>query len=190
MSMVLNVNVGRIWTHEGREFLFSDLWNNPGLHEIRWKEDFITTQRTFEYIVHLVQPFIAKRDTQFRKAIPVEKSAVAKSAAVEIANEGITEMASDFIVFLKTDRETAEAIIRFAEFSNCRIPQVFDVTDGVQIEVIGLSNDGKVDYFNTKQHYSINTQATIGANLVFLDLVIGFLGSVLDSCVSRCSILY
>ena len=40
-------------------------------------------------------------------------------------------MASDFIVLLKNDRETLEAILRFAEFSNCKIPQVFDAIDGV-----------------------------------------------------------
>ena len=40
-------------------------------------------------------------------------------------------MASDFIVLLKTDRETIEAILIFAEFSNCKIPQVFDAIDGV-----------------------------------------------------------
>ena len=141
----LNVNGGRIWAHEKREFWFTDVCNNPGLHEIRWKEDFRMIRPAFEYFVHLVRPFIAKRDTRFRKAIPAEKRmaialwslatgnsyrfigknfAVAKSTAVEITNEfckSITEMASDFVVFPKTERETAEAIIRFTEFSNCKI---------------------------------------------------------------------
>ena len=185
----LNVNGGRIWVHERREFWFTDLWNNPGLHEIRWKEDFRMTRPTFEYIVLLVRPFITKRDTRFRKTIPVEKRAaialwrlatgnsygsiaknfaVAKSTAVEITKgfcKCITEMASDFIVFPKTEGETAEAIIRFAEFSNCKIPQVVGAIDGVQIEVIGPRNDSKVDYLNRKQQHSTNTMATIGANL-------------------------
>ena len=110
-----------------------------------------------------------KRDTGFR----IEKSTVPKSTAVEIVDEFfkcITQMASDFIVLLKTDRETIEAILIFAEFSNCKIPQVFDAIDGVQIEVIGLSIDNKVDYFNRKQRYSMNTQATIGINLIFFGL--------------------
>ena len=79
-------------------------------------------------------------------------------------------MASGFIVFLKTERETAEVITRFVEFSNCKIPQVIGVIDGVQIEVIGPSNDIKVDCFNRKQYYLTNTQATIEASLVFLTL--------------------
>lgn len=64
----------RIRTREKREFWFTDLWNNLGLHEIRWKENFKTTRPAFEYIVHLVRPFIAKKDTRSRKAISVEES--------------------------------------------------------------------------------------------------------------------
>ena len=50
----LNVNGGRIWAHERRELWFTDLWNKPDLHEIRWKEDFRMIRPTFEYFVHLV----------------------------------------------------------------------------------------------------------------------------------------
>ena len=70
----LNVNGARILAHKRREFWFIYPWNNPGLHEIRWKEDFRTNRLTFENIVHLVQPFIAKTGTQFRKKIPLEKN--------------------------------------------------------------------------------------------------------------------
>ena len=31
-------------------------------------------------------------------------------------------MASDVMAFPKTERETAEAVIRFAEFGKCKIP--------------------------------------------------------------------
>ena len=70
------------------------------------------------------------------------------------------------------------------------MPQVVGAINGVQIEVIDPSNNSKVDYFNRKQYYSISTQATIGANLVFLDLATGFPGSVSDSRVLRHSTLY
>ena len=69
----LDVNRVRIWVHKRREFWFIDLWNNPSLYEIRWKEDFRMTRPTFECILHLVRPFISKRDTQFRKTFPVVK---------------------------------------------------------------------------------------------------------------------
>ena len=90
----LNVNDSRIWAHKRREFWFTDIWNNLGLHEIRWKDDFRMTRPMFEYIVHLVRPFIIKRDsvaiTLLRLATgnchcSIAKSfAVAKSMAVEI----------------------------------------------------------------------------------------------------------
>ena len=99
-------------------------------------------------------------------------------------------MTSDFIVFLKTEREPEDAIIRFDEFSNYKIPQVVGVIGGVQIKVIVPSNDGNVDYFNRKQNYSINTQATITANLVFLNLTTGFQGSVHNSRVLQHSTQY
>ena len=70
------------------------------------------------------------------------------------------------------------------------MPQVVGAVDGVQIEVIGPSNDSKVGYFNRKQHYSINTQATIGSNLVFLDFATGVPGSFPDSRILRHSTLY
>ena len=90
----LNVNDRRIWAHKRREFWFTDIWNNLGLHEIRRKDDFRITRPMFEYIVHLVRPFIIKRDsvaiTLLRLATgnchcSIAKSfAVAKSMAVEI----------------------------------------------------------------------------------------------------------
>ena len=40
--------------------------------------------------------------------------------------------------------------------------------DGVHIEIQAPNTDSKADNFNRKQHYSINTQATIGANLIFV----------------------
>ena len=49
----LNVNGGRIWAHERRTFWCTNISNNSGRHEIRWKEDFRMTQPNFEYIVHL-----------------------------------------------------------------------------------------------------------------------------------------
>ena len=45
-------------------------------------------------------------------------------------------------------------------FSNFKKPQVLGAIDGIHIEVIGLSNDNKEEYFNRKQHYWINSQAT------------------------------
>ena len=41
--------------------------------EQHWRSDFRMSQDTFRDIVRVVQPALEKRDTQFRRAIPVEK---------------------------------------------------------------------------------------------------------------------
>ena len=87
---------------------------------------------------------------------------------------------------ITSGRLLLKAIIRFVEFSNYNIPQVVGATGGA----VGPTINVNVDYFNRKQHYSINSQATIGANLVFLDLAAGVPGGVHDSRVLRHSILY
>ena len=115
------------------------------------------TRPTFKYIAYLVQYLIVKRDTRFRKAIPEEKRVAIALWKLATRNsyrssgkkccgkingclnyrrilQLYTEMPPDFIVFLKTERETPEAIIRFAEFSYCKIPQVVGVIDGVEIQ--------------------------------------------------------
>ena len=51
-------------------------------------------------------------------------------------------------------------------------------------------NEQKYDYYCRKQRYSINTQAVVGANLLFLDVATGFPGSMHDSGVLRHSSLF
>ena len=62
----LNVNGGRIWAHERRTFWYTNISNNPGRHEIRWKEDFRMTRPNFEYIVH--QNFVRKERYTIQKS--------------------------------------------------------------------------------------------------------------------------
>ena len=50
---------------------------------------------------------------------------------------------------------------------------------------MGPNCESKADYFCRKQHYSINTQAIAGANLIFYDVATGFPGSVHDSRILR-----
>ena len=43
--------------------------------EQHWKSDFRMSQDTFRDIVRVVQPALEKRDTQFQRAIPIQKQA-------------------------------------------------------------------------------------------------------------------
>ena len=63
----------------------------------------------------------------------------------------------------------------------CQIPQALGALDGTHIPIIAPSVEGKADYYSRKQCYAISTQATVGANLVFLDVATGFSGSCHNS---------
>ena len=39
-------------------------------------------------------------------------------------------------------------------------------------------NESSVNYFSRKQKYTVNTQAVVGSNVIFLDLATGFSGSI------------
>ena len=64
---------------------------------------------------------------------------------------------------------------------NSKIPQSIGAIDGTHIYIKTLQCDSKYDYFCRKQRYSINTQAVVGGDLLFLELATGFPGSLHDS---------
>ena len=112
---------------------------------------------------------------------------------IKLVNELISElfrMSPEFIKFPKTTLETGAKIRSFCDFTGCKIPQVLGAIDGTHIEVLAPSSDSKVDYFNRKQKFTVNTQTVIGANLESLDVATGYPGSVHDARVIRSSALF
>ena len=99
-------------------------------------------------------------------------------------------MSPEFIKFPKTTLETGAKIRSFCDFTGCKIPQILGAIDGTHIEILAPSSDSKVDYFNRKQKFTVNTQVVIGANLEFLDVATGYPGSVHDARVLRSSALF
>ena len=99
-------------------------------------------------------------------------------------------MSPKFIKFSKTTLETGAVIRSFYDFIGCKIPQVPGETDGTHIEILTPYSDSKVDYFSRKQRFTVNTQAVIEANLEFLDVAIGYPGSVHDARVLQSSAFF
>ena len=178
-----------------------------------WQKEFRMSPSTFESIIDLVEQNMAKADTLFRKAAPTERVGVGlwrlstgnsfrtiskvfgigKSTVIKLVNELISEvvrMAPEFIKFPKTTSEIGAKIRSFCDFTGCKISQVLGAIDGTHIEILAPSSDSKVDYFNRKQKFTVNTQAVIGANLEFLDVATGYPGSVHDARVLRSSALF
>jgi len=66
------------------------------------------------------------------------------------------------------------------------MPQIVGTIDGCHIEINAPSRN-HVDYFNQKQHYSVNLQAIVDSNLNFLHASVGYRGSIHDARVLRLS---
>ena len=64
-----------IWSLYRQEFWFTDMINNTyDLQNIKNRpRDFRMGVKAFEKLVQLVRPRLERRDTQFRRAIPIEK---------------------------------------------------------------------------------------------------------------------
>ena len=150
-----------------------------------------------------------KQNTTFRNSIKIEKRVavalwrlstgnsyrtvskvfgIAKSTVVKIVNNFCAEICNispQFIKFPKNAVETASQIQRFKVMTECVIPQVVGAIDGSHIEIISPDCVSKVDYYSRKQKYTINTQAVVGGDLMFLDVATGFPGSMHDARVLR-----
>ena len=69
------------------------------------------------------------------------------------------------------------------------IPQIVAAIDCCHIE-INVPPDYHEDYFNRKQHYSINWQAIVNCDLKFIYFSFGYPGSMHDARVLRLSGLF
>ena len=83
---------------------------------------------------------------------------------------------SEYISFPITVRENAEAILKFKVDVNCKIPQSVGAIDGTRIPILTPATESKNNYYSRKKRHTINNQAVVGANLMFLDDVTGFPG--------------
>ena len=77
--------------------------------------------------------------------------------------------------------EQPKQLLHLKKNNNCKIPQAVGATDSVYITILSLHTDSEVDYYKRKQEYSINSQAAVGGNLLFLDFCTDFPGNVHDS---------
>ena len=102
--------------------------------------------------------------------------AVGKSTAVTICKEfwrELTNRSSEYISFPVTRRENAEAILKFKADVNCKIPQAVGAIDGTHIPILTPGTESKNDYYSRKKRHTLNTQAVVRANLMFLDVATG-----------------
>ena len=99
----------------------------------------------------------------------------------------IAKQARKFIIFPKSERETAIAKEKFSRI--CRTPQVVGAIDATHIEIVAPT-DNPTDYFCRKQRYTMNTQAVVNRDMKYIHIVSGFPGSIHNARVLRASSTY
>ena len=206
----------RYWMTNYDQGWFERFWYGRNDNIIRelWVKEFRMLPETFEHILNIVRPSLAKENTRFRECIPIEKKVaisiwslatghsyravsrvfnVSKASAVETFLAFIRELCNhgdQIIHFYRDSVETTFGIQQFKAFTGCNIQQVAGVLDCTHVEVRGPDSDSKFDYYSRKQKCTVNTQAVVGANLIFLDISTGYPGSAHDARVLRHSNLH
>lgn len=98
----------------------------------------------------------------------------------------LSSMATEFIKF-PTDEEKAET--KSFYMSHKLFPNVVGSIDGCHIR-IDRPSDRPTDYFNRKDYHSVVLQGVCNEKLTFLDVCMGFPGSVHDARIFRNSSLH
>ena len=200
----------RAWLWPRPQNWFRTLLANPALNFL-WKEHFRVTRETFEYLCDLVRVDLQKQHTRFRSPVSVEERVglalwrlatgnsyrscglqfgLGKSTAKSICSEfeqAVFTLKDRFIKFPLTIQEIRNKMEEFEE--SYGIPQIMGAIDGCHIE-INAPPDNHEDYFNRKQHYSVNLQGIVDSNLKFIHATVGYPGSIHDARVLRLSGLY
>ena len=118
---------------------------------------------------------------------------VSTSVVSEIVNQFCIELVRSgqhMIHFPTNGHESAVAVEHFGNSTDCRIPNVVGAIDCTHVEIKGPETESQIDYFDQKQRYSIATQAVVEGNLLFLDVALGFPGSIHDARILRRSTLH
>ena len=186
------------------------MYRNPVMFSL-WKNDFRVSKETFDYICKLVGPYLSRQNTRLRKAIPLnERVGIAlwrlgtgnsyrttgitfgqgKSTVIKICEdfmETLVRRKNEFIKFPEDTRDVTQAIRKMEDIAG--FPNAVGAIDGSHIS-IKAPRINHEDYFNRKQNYSINLQGVVDADGKFIDVSIGWPGSIHDARVLRLSTLY
>ena len=126
----------RLWSYERKDYWFEKFMENilnPDYQQ-RWRSHFRMSGSTFNFLIHLLRQRMEKRDTNFKKAVPIKRRiaialwrlakgnsyrcvsevfSIGQSTANEITAlfcRSISEMVNHFIKFPETRVETENSI--------------------------------------------------------------------------------
>lgn len=201
----------RAWLWPRNQFWFEGMLRGDYVEEW-WNENFRMTRETFNEIVQFVGPDLEKQNTVMRDAISVERRlaialwrlasgdtyrstglqfGIGRSTAFKITHEVcllLTRLTSRFIKFPDDEEACAQNISSFENRSY--FPQVVGCIDGSHIPLKKVQKDKKRDYYNRLKQYSIVLQGVADATYRFIDISVGYPGSIHDARIMRMSKLY
>ena len=167
-----------------------------------WIENFRMRKATFEYLCQQLSSSLRKQDTVFRKAISVEKRVavtlwclatpceyrtiahlfgIARSSVCEIVQETcaliVSKLFHKYIHFPSGD-SIDDLVDTFK--SKWDVPQCVGAIDGCHIPVASPAMS-RTDYYNRKGWYSVILQGVVDHSYRFIDINVGWPGSVHDA---------
>ena len=107
-----------------------------------------------------------------------------------IGKSTATKITADFVNLILLQYDMALIMGAFKSFSNYSLTQVLVAIDETHIEILKADNESSVYYLSRKQKYTVNTQAVVCSNLIFLDVATEFPGSFRDTRMLRATKLY
>ncbi|XP_065892383.1 uncharacterized protein [Dysidea avara] len=176
-----------------------------------WLENFRMSKETFLYICRRLSGVLIRQDTVMRRSISVQQRVaitlwclatpaeyrtishlfgVARSSVCEIVHETcnaiVDVLLKEYIKF-PTGRDLDQTVNLFK--SKWGVPQCFGAVDGCHVP-ISVPCENHTEYYNRKGWYSMLIQGLADANYCFLDICVGWPGSVHDARVFSHSNLY
>ena len=170
------------------------------------------SKESFEYLCAELSPHIAKRNTNFRKAIAVRHRVaialywladsaryrtignlfgVGKSTVCSIVKQVCEVLAGillpRYIFFPQNQQEVQDQIDGFRDRAG--FPQVVAALDGCHVPIIALLQSPE-DYVNRKRFHTVTLQGLVDSNYRFVDIFVGWPAKVHDARVFKNSPLF
>lgn len=191
-------NPRNLWMYSRSTHWWEDVvLSNFGHHD--WMENFRMSRDTFQYLCDQLRPQIERKNTRMRRSVSTERrvalwvlatpaeyrsvahlSGLARCTVCVIVNETFRAIVRKLLpMYIRFPSDGLKVVVSgFKE--KLGIPQCAGSIDGSHIPITPPAMN-HTDYYNRKGWYSVLVQAVVDHNYLFIDLCIGWPGSVHDA---------
>ena len=193
-----------------QESWFEIHYDNDNIPDDYFRRQLRLNRMTFDLLLEVLGPRLTRRDTRMRNCIPPEKILalalsrlghgtsyvaigpkfnVGRSTVLEATQDvvnALCDLKDDYIRFPETQAEIARCKDTFQGLSD--LPNIVGAIACSHIAIKAPHNPS--DYFSRYQRYDVVVQAVVDGTTRFLDISVGYPGSMHDARVLRNSRLY